>query len=533
MKSRTWPLSAPRTPHLVAAVVASLALGTAGCNAGENTSACADLPTATGPAVFVSSTCGSATGTGSAASPFLTISAGVKAATPGTTVAIGPGSYAESVVVPAGVHLLGAGLGKTSIEPPVVAKGSAPGIAVTGSGKTAVEGLTVKGATGTGIQANGAELVVTAVQVTATKAADNVAGHGIQLVGGAGLTCTSCVITDNVGVGVLAAQVGTVAIIDPTFKPNARGTTETGIIDPTFAPASQVSNNKGGGISIIDPTFAPAKTDDLAAEAVRIVATDVSGNTGFGIAVYGGGLSVERSAIRNTIRKQQGLHDFADGIVLGKSERTAKAQVRIDVGSFIGGNERAGLLAAQPSDVQVEGEIAGNGMGGVWAQGKETLVRLRPSACLAKNALVGVAAIGGATLDIDGSRIEGTTMRKFGPPGGGMPIEVGDGVGIFGKARATIKNARIAENFRAGLLLNDAAATATNEVDVEVTGTNFIGGNFGVVVNKGGAAAAPAKKLKDGNTFDKVATPFDPAGSLGIQGNVCGSDKDPCEFKSK
>ena len=492
--------------------VALLAVACAG------TTDCDDTPTATGTVLRVSQKCGSASGDGSAAKPFATIGAAALAAKPGTTIAVGPGAYAESVTLAGGVSLKGSGSGSTTIAPVALA-----GVYVKGPGSTTVSDLKVSGASSFGIGGEGTALKVVGVVVenTAVAKGDGGGGHGIQANGGASLVIEGFKIMNNAGVGVLSKGVPSVSIVDPGFAPAARGTGATAIVDPGFAPASVIGNNAGGGVAIVDPGFAPAQPDSITgSDPVTLTATDVSGNKRFGFAVWGGSAKISRSAIRGTTKLLN--TDFADGIVIGAGAVAGAAKLIVDSGSVVSGNARSGVLAAVKAQVAVEGEVSGNDTGGVWAQGNDVEVTLAKSSRLRQNGLVAAAAAHGGRLIVDGARIEDTKMRPFADPAGGMPEQVGDGLGVFNGASLLVKGATLLNNARAGIVVDQAKlAAAGGGPDIDISGSAFSGGLFGIVVNKGAGAQPAAAALKGSNTFDKVATEVDNAGKLIVRSFVC------------
>ena len=483
--------------------------------------ACEDLPKASGTVLHVSQKCGSATGDGSAAKPYATIGQAAAKAKSGTTISVGAGSYAESVTLTGGVSLKGSGSGKTTIAPT-----DQVGINVTGAGSTSVSDLKVTGATSFGIGSTGTALSVSGVIVDKTQLLLGQGGHGIQADGGALLQISACAVTGNRGVGVLAKGVSTVSIIDPGYAPAPRGLGATAIIDPGFAPASVIGNNQGGGVAIIDPKYSPAHPDSIGGSgAVELMATDVRDNAKFGLAVWGGGAKVTRSAIRGTTKELNA--DFADGIVIGAGLATSAAKVVVDSGSVVTGNARTGLLAVVKANVSIEGEVSGNESGGVWAQGLEVEVTLAKTARLRENGLVAAAATHGGRLVVDGARIETTKLRPFADPASGMPEEIGDGIGVFKGGSLFIKGATLKDNARAGIVIDQARLAAGGAgLDVAIDGTAFSGSKFGIVVNKGAAGQVPVAALKAKNTFAKVATDVDNAGTLVVRASVC-VDKSP------
>ena len=519
---------------LAALMFAALILATvlpAGC-------ASEDLEEASGfdgPAVYVDAAKGSATASGSHGAPVSTIAAAVALAKAGDTIVIAAGTYAESVDLPVDVGLKGAGSGKTIIAPPAGARGIyiAPG-----GGVVRVEGVAISKATGYGLSADSQELALADVKVnqTGVKPGAPGSGHGVQFVNGAKLIMENCNITGNAGVGVVAVKVASVAIVDPAYSVSPRGDGGgRAIVDPAYSPASNISGNHAGGIAIVDPAYSPGggKADDTT-EHFQIRSTAIKDNTVFGLAIYGGNGSLDRAVITGTKKSNDGS-DFADGLVISDSTQldllpgasVAVGHIRVGADAIVGGNQRTGLLVSASSQVTVDGEIRANVHGGVWARGESALVKLTDKSRLCENEMVGVAVTFGARLEATGARIESTKLRPFTNLGGGMPVDIGDGVGIFDNSRAVISGATLEGNGRAGVVAHGVAANDAGQVDIAVTGTKFIGGEFGIVVNKQAAGAAPASvpaaQLALDNTFDGQKTKIDPAGELSVKVSPCGT----------
>ncbi len=487
-----------------------------------------------GPAVYVDGTKGSASGAGTLSDPVDTVAAAIKLAKTGDTLVLAAGTYTESVVLPVDVGMKGDGSGKTVIEPPK----NGFGISAGKDGKAIkLEGLSVMKAFGYGISAQVESLVLVDVKVSETKikVGSPGTGHGVQVVGAAKLVMEQCDISKNAGTGVIAQKVASVTIIDPAFSVSPRGVDATSIIYPAFSPASSITGNFGGGIAIIDPAFSPkgsGKTDS-ADEHFTIKSTVITDNRMYGLAVYGGSGTITNSAITGT--QKHPSSDFADGLVLSDgSNPNLQGAIKVAGDVVIGANQRTGLLLSTPAVVDVDGDIRGNMHGGVWARGNSALIRLSAGALVTDNSMVGVAVTWGARLEVSGARIENTKFAKFGNPTGGIPVEVGDGVGVFDKSRAKLNGAILKGNSRAGVVADASAANKLGQIDIEISTTKFIGGKFGIVVNKQAAdatpASVPAASYEKNNTFDGQKEKVNPNGTLDVQVSPCGVNK-PAETK--
>lgn len=516
-------LCRPAAPYLlqVDRLILALALSVAAGGCAED---CApDFPVTSGSAVYVSAKCGSAAGKGTQQEPYATPTQAAAAAKSGDTIVLGAGTYTVGISIVGGVNVLGGGSGKAIIAP----SGSG-GITVVGTGTSTIRGISVTGASGYGISAKDTALNLAEIAITKTKAlADGSGGHGVQAQGGTAVSVEKGTISDNAGTGVLTVGVGTVSIVDPAFAPNASNADSTSIVDPAFSPQSIIANNDGGGVVIVDPAFSPGQ-NDAPKMPVQISATDIRGNKGFGLAVFGGGATITRSAIRDT--KKATAADFADGIVLAGSDKQKQGALSVDVGSAVTGNGRAGLIAAAAlAKVVIHGEVSANESGGVWVQGAGAVVQLTDKARLRKNGLLGAAATKGGRLELNGTRVEDTQPRKFAEPAGGMPEDVGDGIGAFNGASLLIKNARFSNNARAGVVASQPKLGGPFGIEVDISGSEFKGGQFGIVVNKGLAKSPSSAELKGTNKFDSVKQDVDQAGNLMVRASVCADQQQDAE----
>jgi len=501
--------------------------------------ACSDDPDENGsfdgPAVYVDAVKGSAAGAGTFDDPVNTLEAAIKLAKAGDTLVLSAGTFSESVALPADVHIKGEGSGKTVIKPPK----DGSGITLGKDGvDIKIEGVAITEAWGYGISAPvvGLTLVDVKVEKTKMKTGSPGTGHGIQVIGAAKLKMENCNVTMSAGTGVIAQKVASVSIVDPAYSVSPRGGSGSqSIVDPAYSPASSIAGNFGGGIAIVDPAYSPGGKgkSDSSAEHFVIKSTIIKDNRMYGLAVYGGSGTVFNSAITGT--QKHSSQDFADGLVLSDgSDPDLQGAIKIAGNAVIGGNQRTGLLLSTPAIVDVDGEIRGNIHGGLWARGDKALIRLSSEARVTENKMVGAAVTWGARLEANGARIEKTQLAAFGNPGGGIPVQIGDGVGVFDKSHAKMDGATLEGNARAGVVAHGSAANKSGQVDIQISGTKFIGGEFGIVVNKQKAGATPASvptaEYTKNNSFDGQKTKVEPAGNLDVQVSPCGVNK-PAETK--
>lgn len=517
---RIRPLAA-----LASAAVASALLAGVGC---EEPDLCANpgYPSATGAVLRVHGLCGNDQGDGSAQAPFGTIGAALLHASAGTTVVVASGIYRESVTLPPGVHLVGAGGAGTQLSPY-----DGVGLTIAGKGTSTVRSIVIEQARGIGIDIDQAEVVLDQVVVRGTKSLSAAQpGHGIRANAAAKLTLQRCQVQDSAGIGVAVTGSGPVVIIDPLFKPaqGPRSQDQAGIIDPLFLPASRISSNALGGVAIIDPLFVPNST----AADLQLVASDIGKNGKYGVALFGASARVERSVVHGSasVAGAQG-----DGLVLAASTQgghAAKAlSMTVDAASLVTGCARLGILIAAPGKGEVAGEVSQCERGGVWAQGPGAEVEIQGSALLAKNAVVGVAASAGARLAVFGARIADTRALAYTAPGSTGSVDLADGVGVFSQASGKITGAKLIGNPRAGVIGHSCATKSDGMPDLLIENTLIQGSKYGVVVaGQFGtdAAAASAPKSSDNSYADVEEQQSTDA--LAVQENACGAASEGCSL---
>ena len=486
----------------------------------ETTPASDTWPAVSGTALYVSAGSGSDAGDGTKQHPYLHISVAVAKASTGTTIALDDGIYVESVVLPAGVSLVGGGSGRAGLQP-----NGGIGIRVTGTGTSRIDGLTVLNAKGFGIRIETASATLHDVTVDGTVAdGTDKPGHGVALQQSGPVTIDSCTINGSAGTGIIAWGSGAVSIIDPLFTVSPVSTVnignKIGIIDPLFLPRSNITNNAAGGVAIIDPLFGPATS------SLTVSHSNISANGRYGVAVYGGSLSVQSSAISGTTGSA-----MADGIVIagGAVQAPSPPSVSIDKSSMVTGNGRTGLLVVGPASVEVAGEFSLNGRGGVWAEHALASVHLNADAHVARNKMVGVAVSGGASLAVDGATIRETQGFDFTPSGTSVPVSLADGIGVYTGSHGRISGAQIIDNPRAAVLGRDCAITTGGMADLLVSGCTISGSKYGVVVH--GATSAMAAGGQDpaapANNYDAVGKAADDS-DLPAETSICSDATTPC-----
>lgn len=477
---------------------------------GSTPGTCADLAAAAAKVLatvqnavyFAPAACTSAGADGTASRPFPATALTVKA---GQTLVLLPGDYAVPVTLPGGAHLL--------VPEPKLTIVRAT-VKVEGKGASSVQGLRSTGAAGAGVQIRSADVTLKDVRIVDVVAkAGAGAGHGVEVRDGGSLAASSLAVIGSAGVGVLAKGAGAISIVEPIFDVDPRGDDgKIGIVEPIFAPSTQIAGNEGGGIAIVEPIFFP-KSDSAADGGLTLTGAWVRDNAGFAVALYGASATLSRVALTGTVRGAKGK--WADGVLLAPGAKGAPIPtLRIDERCVISDNVRGGVVALTEAKVEVAADVSGNGYAGLWIGAKGAKLDVGPKARLFRNHLVAVCVAEGAELLLQGAELGET--RPLSVDGGD---DVGDGIGVFSGARATIKGARIVDNTRAAVLVHAAATLSDGTPDVSIDGTTFVGGKYAVVVN-----GAPAPDFASKNSYEPSMSEGSGTSSGGADGGAASGD---------
>jgi|GEM_PF-3517502 len=510
---------------LLAVVVAALIGG--GCTS----SPCEEGTFSGSGTLYVAASCGSDSGDGSKESPLATIGAAIKNASAGDKIRVAAGTYEEALSLTSAVALLGEGSGKTVIKP------STGAIAIQAvKANLTVSGIGIVGGGPVGILVQDGEFDATDVLIedvrrTKTPEGKLIGGHGIQVSNTAKATMRDIGVVGCSGAGVLAASVGNVSIVAPFFQEDpassARAGGKAGIVAPFFdeAGSKKIAGNRLGGIAIVAPFFSPnpGKTDDpkgIVAPFFHSGGVNVSGNYSFGVALFGASAKIEASAITDTIHPTS--TDFADGVVVAGGG--ANTEVAIAKSTVVSGNQRAGMLiaAGEKTDAKVgiDGDISLNAVGGVWAHGSSTAVAVGDSARLHANRVAGLVAVNKAHAVIGAATIDRTVRRQYGLTLGDAS-NIGDAVGFFEGATGSLKNTKLVENGRAGIVIDNPGKAKSGAVDVVATGVEVTGGGYGIVVNKGSGDVEALKDKTAVSVGGKVGTAFKTDAAFDVRHSPC------------
>lgn len=459
----------------------SLAMGvglcgaTAGCDGSSScvTDAYPPAPQSAVDLVHVSAACPASGADGSPEHPYPSMQQAIDAASPGDAILVAPGTYPENLVIDEMISIIGAGDDVEPADAPVVLEApEAFAVQVVDNAPSVVlQGLAIVNAPGAGVWArNGAEVFLHGLRVEGTQPDEN----------------------GDYGYGVLATDDGSIIVC----KSAVTGSALAGVlVSGAHAEIefSEISGNHGrGGVRLQE-----------AASEVKITGTVLDGNDEAGIGVYGSDVLVEDCTVRGTVAT--GDANIGDGLVVtrlkddgGMFFGAAKATV---IGSTFADNARLGLLFSGGAEGGVASTtISANGFGaafggGLWAQsGSGAAAGLSIQGCeILENRYLGIGLTSGAKALIQGNQaISGTVAEDVFVGLDEAPI--GDGIGVFSGALATIADNQIGGNGRFGVVLDGAEGTT-------IEGNTVTGSaDAGVLVQN--QAAAPAL---GSNTFSANA----------------------------
>jgi hypothetical protein len=276
-------------------------------------------------------------------------------------------------------------------------------------------------------------------------------GQGILAKNAVSVTMNNCIVEKNAGAGLVSAESGPLLLAGQNGipRPSDDDGGEAGVIWPEYLPSNQFLDNAGGGIALIDPIDPEAGKADAPSKACNALGgVELSRNDTFGVMSQGACLRIVRSLIRDT-------QSEGDGIRVVEGNRAA--DVAIDAHSLITGNTGFGARLTGPGTLQLDSELSKNGFGGAWSRGEGAKLRITENARIAANRSLGIAALQGSDLEVNGALIDGTEARK---EEGAAEATLGDGIWAIGASAVSVNDATIQLNARAGLLLHDVPSAA-------------------------------------------------------------------------
>lgn len=440
-----------RLPVLILA-----ALPLAGCGGNEEP-ACKDMsfpapPSDAGEPLFVASACVGTGADGTREHPFSRIGDAIQAASPGQTILVAEEtSYDEELVIDRPVHILASPPETTPEDASTMIRPAVgPGVIVSpGVTGVVVRGLVIERAKGAGVW----------IAAGASAKLDGVMIHAVELDG-----------DGHYGYGILASDGASAEIVRAAVD----GAPSIGIyVKGATATIDQVD------IHGVDGHGAVRLEDATAPVTVREVS--ISGCGEIGILVASSTATIEDVTISGVMLAKSGVGDAIvvmrrrgpDGAYLGD------AHADID-GAIITQAARVGVLFSDGATGSLVNSTvlscAPNASfgAGVWLQsaagGEEGVLVSKNN--IRDNTFLGVGVTSGATARIlENYEIDGTSDGLLFV--GDQYASVGDGLGVFDGARATIASNRIGDNARHGVIFDGAAAGTTFQSNKVVANLSF------------------------------------------------------------
>ncbi len=445
-------------------------------------------PSDAGDLLFVDDSCPADLADGTREHPFPRIGDALTRASPGATILVAEESaYQEELVIDKPVRIL-AGPPETAAQDAttVVRPATGPGLVVSpGVTDVLVRGLVIERPKAAGIWiADGARATLDGVRVHAVELdGDGQYGYGILASGGASATLVRTAVDGAPSIGIYVK--GAAASLDRVDVTGVTG---------------------HGGLRLEDTTDVVTVHDSMFSDCEE-VGVLVAGSDAklTGVTVTGVLLGKSGGGDGIVVTRRKG----ADGAYLGH------ASADIDA-SLVAYAARVGVLFAGGATGSLSGTTVGfcapNATfgAGVWLQsgaGGEEGVLLSKNT-IHSNTFLGVGLTSGATARIvDNFQISSTAAGLL--LVGDQYFSVGDGLGVFNGARATVESNAISGNERMGAIFDGAAAGTTFHAN-EVTNNQ----SFGLLIQNPGDTIPPFAGndfQNNGNGPTLVLGPSEPA----------------------
>lgn len=409
-------------------------------------------PSDAGDLLFVDDSCPADLADGTREHPFPRIGDALTRASPGATILVAEESaYQEELVIDKPVRIL-AGPPETAAQDAttVVRPATGPGLVVSpGVTDVLVRGLVIERPKAAGIWiADGARATLDGVRVHAVELdGDGQYGYGILASGGASATLVRTAVDGAPSIGIYVK--GATATIDQVDIHGVDGHGAVRLEDAT-APVTvrEVSISGCGEIGILVAS-STATIEDVTISGVMLAKSGV-----------GDAIVVMRR--RGPDGAYLGdAHADIDGAIITQAARVGVLFSDGATGSLVNST----VLSCAPS--------ASFGAG-VWLQsaagGEEGVLVSKNN--IRDNTFLGVGVTSGATARIlENYEIDGTSDGLLSV--GNHYVSVGDGLGVFDGARATIASNRIGDNARHGVIFDGAAAGTTFQSNKVVANLAF------------------------------------------------------------
>ncbi|MDQ3034240.1 MAG: hypothetical protein M3Y87_17660 [Myxococcota bacterium] len=356
------------------------------------------------------------------------------AAASGDVVEVGACTYEGAFAVPAGVTLRGAGPERTTLR---LSAGSG-GIVLDVSA-----GATTPGAAVTRIEQ---------LRIVSSACA------GIVVRGDGDAALTNVTVRADTGFALGVEGLRSIALENVSIEGAlADGSLPAAVPFPPYDCASAVPATHGiVMLDVGDATLRGVSSRGFAAFGALFADTTVEWNggtiadhVGTGLEVYGGSARLVGLEICRSRQASAPVESF-NGVFAGGADIHSERLVVCDGDAF-------GLMHDGATASHVDLVARGNGFAGVWVQDAPSFALRGAGTELAGNGFAGLSALRVASLTVEDASIHDTT------PGvaivGLGAIEAADGLHLIDNGTAVLRNLRLSDNGRVGLLLDLGGAT--------------------------------------------------------------------------
>lgn len=296
------------------------------------------------PTLYVATSGNNTTGTGTATSPYQTISYALTKAPTGAAIVVEPGTYNESISITKTVTLEAAS---------AITKGAGSTI-ISGAGLTALNPIVISGSGANGSVING---------FTVTKGAD----HGIFVENSNDVTIENNTLTGNGTATIKGIQQDKPIELVGTAEGLVKDNTVTGnLADGGIGIADNGADNPGAYSSTATPpTGTPAVALDNTVEDNTIIGN--AGGCDVVVASYNAGEGVIGNVVKdNTAEKS------VAGVVIATDGLKTTATGNLVEGNTVSDNFISGIIlhSNAPGDVLMDNTVTGNSLSGNGADGE-------------------------------------------------------------------------------------------------------------------------------------------------------------------
>lgn len=395
--------------------------------------------------------------------PYDSIQDAIDASPPGTTVTISPGTFRESILIRAGVSLVGSGAGATIIQ----GNGTDAVIKVWGASirpDTSIENLAVTGGGGrfgAGILVhNAAGITVRSVSIYGNTATEH--GGGLAVIENGELMLIDAVVRDNRAPGGSAMFMtnGRATISDSTFSANlASGQAHSGALYVTWNSELVVENsvisgstaNLGAGLRLSNGSTATITGGRFEGNVATANGGAISTNSNATLTLDGVTFSGNRANLGGAVSAEGTVlvvrncrFERNQAATLGGAVRVASGGSAVVDSSRFVGNAATTMQGGAVYFSATAGEIRYSSFEGNRANsgGAISLLDMTNNALILGNTMVGNQAMdGGGVYGIDGrARLVGNILR------GNHADRFGGGLVAVTMTYLTVRNNEITDN---------------------------------------------------------------------------------------